>query len=62
MKRGKLLLFTGSMMKQSENMEMQILGNIALKCLTIWELELLLKARFSVSMEDSHQTLKPLIR
>jgi len=33
MKQDKLLQFMGSMMRLSENMEMQILGSIALKSL-----------------------------
>ena len=53
MKLGKLLQFTDFMMKLFENMEMQTHGNIAPKFLIIWELELLLRERFSVSMVDS---------
>ena len=40
-----------SMMKQLENMEMQILGNTVLRYLTTLVLELLLKERSSVFME-----------
>ena len=49
-------------MKPLENMEMPILGNTVLKCLIILELELLLKAKSSVFMEDFHQKSKPLIK
>ena len=51
MKLDKSPLSMVSMMKQLENMEMQILGNTVLRSLTTLVLELLLKERSSVFME-----------
>ena len=50
---------TVSMMRLSANTEMRTLGNTAVKSLTISELELWLKAKFSASMEACLQILKP---
>ena len=52
MKQDKSQQFMAFMMKQLENMEMQIHGNIALKFLIILELQQLLKVKFFASMQD----------
>ena len=62
MKLGRLLQSMAFMMKLLESMEMLILGNIAQKYLIILVLELLLKVKYSVSMEDYLQRLKHLIK
>ena len=62
MKPDRLLLYTDSTTRLSESTVMPIPGNIALKSLTILELELLLKEKSSASMEVYLLTLKPLIK
>lgn len=54
MKLDKSQLFMVSMMKQLENMEMPTHGNTVLKFLIILELQLLLKVKYFVFMQDYH--------
>lgn len=58
----KLQQCMASTIKSIENMGIQIHGNIAHKCLTIYLLVQSLITRFSVSMEGSVLKLKPLIK